>query len=200
MLDRLSAGLVKLPASTYDRILILSDASSSYTESLALLNRKVLGPVVDSLKATSRLEAHDGSDITKSALAKEAVLAGLVEARGGFEKPDFGEGDGVVSLKLGSKKKKSDAGPAVGSVTVNLNGSATKLDMKPPVQATPSGVGFVNLDDDLDDDDELIDEDTLMTEEDLQRPINIRKDIPHPFFPTCLCTLFFNLKLTKFLP
>ncbi|KAG7137059.1 Fe-S cluster assembly protein DRE2 like [Verticillium longisporum] len=47
--------------------------------------------------------------------------------------------------------------------------------MAPPVQSTPAGVGFVNLDDDFgdDDDDDLIDEDTLLTEEDLMRPVNI---------------------------
>jgi hypothetical protein len=177
MLDRLSAGLVDLPASTYDLVLILSDASAGFGESLSLLSRSVLGPVAESLKPLGKLQAQNGSALgDNTALAKEAVLAGLVVASGGFDKPDYGSGEGTVSLKLGGKKnKKSDAGPAVGSATVKVNGSATKVDMKPPA---PAGVGFIDFSDDLDggyEDDELIDEDTLMTEEDLKRPINIRK-------------------------
>lgn len=169
MLDRLSAGLVNLPSSTYDLILILADASSMLGESLALMNRTVLGPVAEALKPSGRLQAQDGDSLEESTLSREAVLAGLVASRGGFEKPNYGDDEGVVSLKFG-KKKKSSAGPAVGSVMLNLKGKNTKVDLKP---STPAGVGFIDLSDDLDDDD-LIDEDTLMTEEDLLRPINIR--------------------------
>lgn len=173
MLDRLSAGLVNLPALTYDLVLVLTDASSSLTEALPLLNRAVLGPVAESLKPKGRLQALDGSKLESAALAKEAVLAGLVAGASGYEKPDYGENEGTVTLKLG-KKKKSDAGPAVGSATVNLNGGAAKVDLKRPAPSAPAGVGFVEFNDDLDlDDDELIDEDTLMTEDDLKRPINI---------------------------
>ncbi|KAK3196181.1 electron carrier [Lecanicillium sp. MT-2017a] len=173
MLDRLSAGLVNLPALTYDLVLVLTDASSSLTEALPLLNRAVLGPVAESLKPKGRLQALDGSKLESAALAKEAVLAGLVAGASGYEKPDYGENEGTVTLKLG-KKKKSDAGPAVGSATVNLNGGATKVDLKRPAPSAPAGVGFVDFSDDLDlDDDEIIDEDTLMTEDDLKRPINI---------------------------
>ena len=176
MLDRLSAGLVNLPTLTYDLALVLTDASSSLDEALPLLNRAVLGPVAESLKPKGRLQALDGSNLESTTLAKEAVLAGLVTGSSGYEKPDYGEDDGTVTLKLG-KKNKSDAGPAVGSATVNLNGGAAKVDLKRPApQPAPAGVGFVDFSDDLDveDDDELIDEDTLMTEEDLKRPINIR--------------------------
>ncbi|KAF7563431.1 hypothetical protein G7046_g667 [Stylonectria norvegica] len=171
MLDRLSAGLVTLPPATYDLVLILADASSMLGESLALITRNVLGPVAEALKPSGRLQAQNGNNLEESTLSKEAVLAGLVAGRGGFEKPNYGDSEGTVSLKFG-KKKKSQAGPAVGSVKINLNGNTTKLDMKPAAPVAPAGVGFVDFGDDFDDDD-LIDEDTLMTEEDLKRPVNI---------------------------
>lgn len=180
MLDRLSAGLVKLPASQYDMILVLSDASSTLTESLGLLNRSVVGAIAESLKAKGQLRAENASEnLESTALAKEAVLAGLVgSGAGGFSKPDYGENDGAVSLKLGFRKKKADApiaAPAVGSTALNGNGNGAK-------PAVPAGVGF-DFGDDLDDD-EIIDEETLMTEDDLKRPINIRMSkgplITHP--------------------
>ncbi|KAF5018191.1 hypothetical protein F66182_9848 [Fusarium sp. NRRL 66182] len=185
MLDRLSVGLVSLPASTYDLVLVLSDASSMLGESLALMNRTVLGPVADSLKPNGRLQAQDGNSLEESTLSKEAVLAGLVAARGGFEKPDYGSNDGAVTLKFGKKKtqptpladgsiplnlKKNQPAPlADGSIPLNLKRKSVEVVAKPVV---PAGVGFIDLEDDLDDDD-LIDEDTLMTEEDLARPINV---------------------------
>ncbi|KAF4964010.1 hypothetical protein FSARC_8036 [Fusarium sarcochroum] len=168
MLDRLSVGLVSLPSSTYDLVLVLSDASSMLGESLALMNRTVLGPVADSLKNNGRLRAQDGNNLEESTLSKEAVLAGLVASRGGFEKPDLGDNDGAVTLNFG-KKKTPPAPNADGSVSLNLKRKSVDATAKPVV---PAGVGFIDLEDDLDDDD-LIDEDTLMTEEDLARPINI---------------------------
>ncbi|UPL01063.1 hypothetical protein LCI18_011997 [Fusarium solani-melongenae] len=168
MLDRLSAGLVKLPSSTYDLVLILADASSMLGESLALMNRDVLGPVAEALKPNGRLQSQDGNSLEESTLSKEAVLAGLVASRGGFEKPDYGDNEGAVTLKFGLKKKNQPAPLADGSVPLNLK-KKKPVEVKPVV---PAGVGFIDLSDDLDDDD-LIDEDTLMTEEDLLRPINI---------------------------
>jgi hypothetical protein len=137
-------------------------------ESLALMNRTVLGSVADSLKPSGRLQSHDGNSLEESTLSKEAVLAGLVSSRGGFEKPDYGDNDGAVTLKFG-KKKTQPAPLADGSVPLNLKRKPVESTPKPVV---PAGVGFIDLEDDLDDDD-LIDEDTLMTEEDLARPINI---------------------------
>lgn len=170
MIDRLSAGLVKLPSATYDLVLVLTDASSSLDEALPLLTRSILGPIAESLKPKGRLQAQDGSDLGQNAaLAKEAVLADLVASNGGLHKPDYGNGDGTVSLKLGGRKKKADVKP----VTDNAN-AVQKIEVKPVV---PAGVGFIDFSDDLNadyDDDELIDEDTLMTEDDLKRPINIR--------------------------
>ncbi|KAI8725243.1 Fe-S cluster assembly protein DRE2 [Fusarium sp. LHS14.1] len=171
MLDRLSAGLVKLPTSTYDRVLILADASSMLGESLALMNRAVLGPVAEALKPNGRLQSQDGNSLEESTLSKEAVLAGLVASRGGFEKPDYGDNEGAVTLKFGLKKKNQPAPLADGSVPLNFK-KKKPVEVKPVVPVVPAGVGFIDLSDDLDDDD-LIDEDTLMTEEDLLRPINI---------------------------
>ncbi|ATY60939.1 anamorsin family [Cordyceps militaris] len=168
MLDRLSAGLVQLPRAHYDLILVLSDApAATLVESLALLDRAVVGAIAESLRPKGQLRAErpaENLETAAAALAKEAVLAGLVgSGAGGFVKPDYGDNDGVVSLKLGFRSKKAvqapAPAPAVGSTV--LNGT------KP---AVPAGVGF-DFGDDLDDD--LIDEETLMTEEDLKRPINI---------------------------
>lgn len=171
MLDRISAGLVKLPSSTYDRVLILADASSMLGESLALMNRAVLGPVAEALKPNGRLQSQDGNSLEESTLSKEAVLAGLVASRGGFEKPDYGDNEGAVTLKFGLKKKNQPTPLADGSVPLNFK-KKKPVEVKPVVPVVPAGVGFIDLSDDLDDDD-LIDEDTLMTEEDLLRPINI---------------------------
>ncbi|OAA55433.1 anamorsin family protein [Cordyceps fumosorosea ARSEF 2679] len=177
MLDRLAAGLVQLPAARYDLILILSDAAATLAEALTLLDRAVVGAVTEALKPGGQLRAEKATEnIEATPLAKEAVLAGLVgSGAGGFSKPDYGDNDGVVSLKLGLRKKTTNAAappapvpaPAVGS-TVLLNGHASNGTAKP---AVPAGVGF-DFGDDLDDDD-IIDEETLMTEEDLKRPINI---------------------------
>ncbi len=181
MLDRLSAGLVKLPSAQYDVILVLSDAAATLTESLGLLDRAVVGAIAESLKPKGQLRAEQAAENleTATALAKEAVLAGLVgSGAGGFSKPDYGDNDGAVSLKLGFRKKKVATAapapaapapaPAVGSTV--LNGHHTTNGGAKP--AVPAGVGF-DFGDDLDDDD-IIDEETLMTEEDLKRPINIR--------------------------
>lgn len=186
MLDRLSAGLVKLPSAQYDMILVLSDAAATLTESLGLLDRAVVGAIAESLKPRGQLRAEQAAENleTATALAKEAVLAGLIGSGvGGFSKPDYGDNDGAVSLKLGFRKKKAapaaDApaapapAPAVGSTV--LNGHHTTNGVAKP--AVPAGVGF-DFGDDLDDD--IIDEDTLMTEEDLKRPINIRMSPPGP--------------------
>ncbi|KAM3508177.1 hypothetical protein MY11210_006839 [Beauveria gryllotalpidicola] len=177
MLDRLSAGLVKLPSAQYDLILVLSDAAATLAESLGLLDRTVVGAVAESLRPRGQLRAEKASEnLEATPLAKEAVLAGLVgSGAGGFTKPDYGDNDGAVSLKLGFRKKKVNAppaaapapAPAVGSTILKGHGSNGGAN-KP---AVPAGVGF-DFGDDLDDDD-IIDEETLMTEDDLKRPINI---------------------------
>lgn len=152
MLDRLSAGLVALPPSTYDLVLLLAGADS---ETAGLLNRNVLGSVHDALKPGGRIDG----DMLSSVGEKEFVLAGLVGSGNGFLKPDYGEV--AVPLKLRRKKKEEKAEPP-----------------KVEENKVPAGVGFVSLDDLDGDDDELIDEATLLSDEDLKRPLNIRMYYP----------------------
>jgi anamorsin len=154
MLDRLSAGLVSLPATTYDLILVLTDADGTRKESSSLLTRDVFAKIVPSLKVGGSLKAQDGSlsQANGDADAREAVLAGLVAGPNGFSKTD--EEEDAVPLKLSfGRNKKADAGPAI---------------------PKPAGVGFVDFSDDLDDED-LIDEDTLLTEEDMNKGLDIRE-------------------------
>ena len=187
MLDRLAAGLATLPASTYDLILILTDADGTRNESTQLLGRDVFGRIAQALKAGGRLQAQDGTfgqDVT-GVEHREAILAGLVSEGGGMTKPDYNTNE-AVPLRLRRKENGavSKAGPAVASVPVALNGKRKSIDITP---SKPAGVGFVDFSDDFgdpmitgEDDDELIDEDTLLTEEDLKRPVNIRKNLSIP--------------------
>ncbi|KAK5663021.1 hypothetical protein OQA88_6436 [Cercophora sp. LCS_1] len=154
MLDRLAAGLVALPAATYDLVLILADPSGAVP---IVGGRDVWARLVKSIKAGGKLRSEHGlvPDF------REAVLAGLLQGTDGlFEKPDYAEEE-VVPLRFGLKKKVNGATPAPAPA---------------PVLAAPAGVGFVDFSDDLDldaddDDGDLIDEDTLLTEEDLKRPV-----------------------------
>lgn len=192
MLDRLAAGLVTLPAATYDLVLVATDPDGGRrAEAAALLgNRTVWARLVPAIKAGGRLTTEDGS--VGQELMREAVLAGLLVEGEGFTKPEYAEEE-VVPLRFGKGKKnggvnangaqnggvvgaRSSAGPAVGAVTVSVGGKTEALGMVPPAAAkTTAGVGFVDFSDDLDldaeDDDDVIDEDTLLTEEDLRRPI-----------------------------
>lgn len=200
MLDRLSAGLVTLPAETYALVLLLTDADGArHAEASGLLSRDVFAALVPSMRAGGKLRTQDGKFGVKE--VREAVLAGLVERQGEFEKVE--EEEVVVPLRFGKKKKdnevpkvvedangngasQSSAGPAVNNVTVDIAGQATTLDMVPPAaKSLPVGVGF-DFGDDLDDDDELIDEDELMTDADLNRPIQIRTlQLLPPLYRTC---------------
>lgn len=184
MLDRLSAGLVKLPDATYDLVLVLTDADGTRSESTLLLNRIVFAKVVTTLKVGGKIQAQDGSLVQNSqaADAREALLSGLLPGADGFTKADDGATAAVpLKLGLGRNKKRSDAGPAVNNVTVHqANGTDASLNMVPPAvkPPAPAGVGFVDLNYDFDmpeDDDELIDEDTLLTEEDLNKALAVRK-------------------------
>ncbi|GES66766.1 Fe-S cluster assembly protein dre2 [Aspergillus terreus] len=142
MLDRLSAGFVSLPAATYDLVLVLTDTDSARrAEALQLLSRDVYSALVPSMKGGAKLQLQDGT--WNSAEGLEAILAGLVEKDGAFEKPAYQEA--AVPLRLGGKKKKAPAPTE-----------------QPPVA---TGVGFV------DGNDELIDEDDLLSDDDLKRPM-----------------------------
>lgn len=168
MLDRLSAGLVNLPAATYDLVLLLTDADGSrHAEAASLLSRDVFGALVPAMRTGGKLRTQDSRFGSKE--VAEAVLAGLVEKDGEFEKVE--EEEVVIPLRFGKKKVEAQNGSTAPAVD--------KAAAPPVVKAMPAGVGF-DFGDDLDDDDELIDEDELMTEEDLNRPVQIRTSQTHP--------------------
>lgn len=148
MLDRLSAGIVPLPQNTYSHVLLLTDTDGSRrAEALHLLTRDVYTTLVPAMKPGAKLQTQD-QPLT-AADSMEAIMAGLVQSEGGFEKPNYEAAD-AVPLKLGGRKKKTDA-PA--GIFAGFAAAATS--------AGKSGG----------DEEELIDEDDLLDEEDFGRPI-----------------------------
>jgi anamorsin len=176
MLDRLAMGLVSLPESTYEIVMILSDADGSRRESSSLITRDMMSLLVKSMKPTGVLHSQDQSyGQSEGAEKNEAILAGLTYEPGrGFVKPDYTSQE-TVPLRFGKKKA---AAQAAGGIANGGNGSvslplATKRKSEDVTNALPAGVGF---DDGNDSDDELIDEDELMADEDLSRPITVPKE------------------------
>ncbi|KZM20070.1 electron carrier [Ascochyta rabiei] len=197
MLDRVAAGLASLPASTYDVVLLLTDAAGTSRESHALLVRDVMHKIVTALKVGGVFKSQDGA--LQGSERTEAILAGLVEAAEGMTKPAQEEPISIP-LKFGRKKATNGANGANGangvngashtdgavqavnadgSVPLNLNRINLNGKRPSPEPAKPSGVGFVDFSDDFDDpiitgeddDDDLIDENDLITEEDMARPV-----------------------------
>ncbi|KAJ5615185.1 Cytokine-induced anti-apoptosis inhibitor 1 [Penicillium hordei] len=158
MLDRLSAGLVSLPATTYDLVLILTDTDGTRrSEALKLLTRDVYATLVPSMKPGAKLQTQDSA--LNASDAMEAVLAGLVQSDNGFEKPSF-DPSAAVPLKFGLKKKNKPIPPTAAPIIPSF----------PTGFTAPMGIDSPS-NHDHDDDDELINEDTLLSEEDLTRPI-----------------------------
>ncbi|KAI3098748.1 hypothetical protein CBS147333_8966 [Penicillium roqueforti] len=156
MLDRLSTGVVSLPATTYDLVLILTDTDGARrSEALQLLTRNVYATLVPAMKAGAKLQTQDSA--LNASDAMEAVLAGLVQSGNGFEKPNF-EPSAAVPLKFGLRKKNKPTPP-------------TAVPIIPTGFGAPMGIDAPATNHDRDDDDELINEDTLLSEEDLTRPI-----------------------------
>jgi len=186
MLDRIAAGLVNLPASTYDVVLLLADADGTTRESHKLLARDVMNKVVSALKVGGVLKSQAGP--FQGAEKTEAILAGLTETADGMTKPEQEE---PVSIPLKFGKKANGANGTNGTNgangTVNPDGSVPlnlrKRNQPEPVKPA-AGVGFVDFSDDLDDpiitgeDDDLIDEDDLITEADMARPVLQRTSSP----------------------
>ena len=180
--------LVFLPQTTYDTVIILSDADNTRTESQKLITRQVLVTIVKALKPGGKLRSLDGTFASEDGEERrESILAGLIfEGNNDMVKPDY---DSSQSVPLRFGKKKNDGGATAatsvvgtGAVSLNLNGKRKNG----PMESThPAGVGFVDFGDDFDapvedDDDDLIDEDTLLDESDLSKPIIQRM----PCFPS----------------
>jgi hypothetical protein len=194
MLDRIAAGLVHLPAATYDVVLLLTDANGTTRESHKLLARDVASAVASALKVGGILKGQDG--VLDGAAKTEAILAGLSESPDGMVKEEQVESVSIP-LKFGKKKTNGTNGTngtvnPDGSVPLNLNG---KRNQPQPEPVKPAGVGFVDFSDDFDDpiitgeDDDLIDEDDLITEEDMARPVIQRKNHPYPSYQTVVNSL-----------
>lgn len=168
MVDRLAAGVITLPSSSYQSIIILPGPDGSNSESTKLfVNRTVLRQLAQAL-APGAILRHTNGGFEKSERT-EGILEGLAEGSDGvLMKPEDTE---VVSVPLRLGKRKTAAGVTKGAVpTTNGNGNVQAIN------TAPSGVAFINPEDDFDDDDdELIDEDTLLDESDLARPIVQRK-------------------------
>lgn len=182
MLDRLELGLVSLPSSSYDYVLILADADSTFTENPRTLGRETFAKIVQSLKPgghlRSQAEMHGSFD---SLYHTEAILAGLIrDKEGGFQKPSSVQQ--AVPLQLGKKKKGQHNRQNVTPSSSSNNGPSI---VQPSQSKKPIGVGFVDFSDDFGresapsnstySDDELIDEDALLGDDDLGRPIAQRK-------------------------
>lgn len=181
MLDRLALGLVSLPPTTYDVVLVLSEVDQTQEGSAPPLDRTVMQRIVESMKAGGRLKSQDGRFGTSSSADQtEAILAGLISGNGdGMVKPDISSAMQTVKLSFG-KKKKADAAavPAneleaantgkrkMGDVemghtngTGDGNGAVQSVDT---VKPTPAGVGFIENEDDWDSaEDEFPDDDEL---------------------------------------
>ncbi|KAL2752409.1 hypothetical protein ACRALDRAFT_2044226 [Sodiomyces alcalophilus JCM 7366] len=159
MLDRLSAGFVSLSPNTYDNVLVLTDTDGARRpEALKLLTRTVFATLVPAMKVGATFKAQDGGALG-AAESREALLSGLVEKDGGFEKANDEEESVAVPLRFGNKKNK-EAGSGV---------------VKPVAVPAP-----VTIDLDDDDDDDLIDEETLLEDVDMAS-LNIPKQcLPKP--------------------
>lgn len=192
MLDRLAAGLISLPESTYDIIMLLTDADGTRTESSSLLNRQIFQLVARALRPGGKFKSETGTlGDAGTAEHTEAILAGLVvDDTGALLKPDFGVQESVP-LRLGRKKATNQAPPA--SVDEKAQPVAA-AGLEPKSKPAIEGVGFVDFSDDFAVplasgdglDDELIDEEDLLDEDDMGRPIvqrellSVYRPIPRP--------------------
>lgn len=179
MLDRLSLGLVSLPADTYNEVVILADADDVRRARLDNLGGggKVLGTIVAAMKPGGNLSTQDGN--IKKEEEQAAILAGLFRDQGSRQLRRPVEADTAsVSLRLGTRNKAAVNGGAVASAVSPQNGEVSLNPSEKRKVGGPAGVGFSDdpgeeegNEDGMDSDDELIDEDMLLSEEDMARPI-----------------------------
>ncbi len=173
MLDRLVAGFVPLSHDAYDIVLVLTgDDGAQRVEALQLLTRKVFTALVPAMKNGAKLQFQDGAGLS-GAGSREAILAGLVEKDGVFEKVE--EEEVVVPLRLKKKTpaQKTAVEPAVQAAHAPLtfNGVVNAQGKRPAV--------VLDLGE-YSDGDELVDEDSLLTFEERNRPPQQRELLPVP--------------------
>ncbi|KAI9723490.1 MAG: electron carrier [Chrysothrix sp. TS-e1954] len=178
MLDRLALGLVSLPDATYDLVLLLSDADRSSSQKPDSVDRDVLARIVRALKPGGQLQRQHGPYAEPDTPERtQCILAGLMPSgASGMMKPEQSDTT-AVPLKFAKKPSSNTIPPTAptqaNGTNGNSNGKRKSFD-EGPMKSTPAGVGFVDLDDLVengDSDEELIDEDTLLTEEDMARPV-----------------------------
>ncbi|EPS44015.1 hypothetical protein H072_1983 [Dactylellina haptotyla CBS 200.50] len=178
MLDRITMGLVNLPADTYATVILLSDPSS--TKSQLDIDTKALQKVTASMAPGSRWIAQN-DEALKHINRLNVVLAGLVvseEAEGAisFTKPDYGKA-AAVPLRLGKRKNKTSEDIVTPGDTIQISSNESASAGEKAKGIKVYNVGYVDLGDDLDadfgedDDDDLIDENTLLGDSDLAMPV-----------------------------
>lgn len=183
MLDRLSSGLVSLPSSTYDLVIVLVDSGDTNTreEAVRILTRRVYDAVAGAMKPGAVLRALEGC--SPPLPEGEAILAGLVSRGSGeFVKA---EEEAPVLLRFGGKKKKDNNKESNGVGVNGVNNGNGNANGSVPVAQKPQATTISLLpDDDLealdggDDDDEFIDEGTLLTTDDINQTLKPRMSRP----------------------
>ncbi|KAG5292746.1 DUF689 domain-containing protein [Histoplasma ohiense] len=179
MLDRLSHGLVSLPESTYDIVLLLTGADNTLAETHSLLNRELIQRVVHSLRPAGKLRNREnkpwglsdgnGNNANSSRrynddeqrFRNEVILAGLVfDDKGELLKPDIGAQQ-AIPLKLGRRRKEKEKTDTLASsanyITNGTVGAPASNGISAPIPAAkktennpvPPGVGFIDFSDDF---------------------------------------------------
>ncbi|PGH03827.1 Fe-S cluster assembly protein DRE2 [Blastomyces parvus] len=211
MLDRLAHGLVALPESTYDIVLLLTGADNTLAEPYGLVTRDLLQQIVHSLKPAGKLRnqdntawgvRHNGDNGNDDELRfrNEAILAGLVfDGDGELLKPDLAAQQ-AVPLKLGRRKKEKEKEKEAHLSSVNnvtngtvnapsstngVNASTTTTTI-PKTNPAPSGVGFIDFSDDFGvpmEEDPQGSDDELINEDELLGEDDMGRPIVQP--PEC---------------
>lgn len=179
MLDRLAHGLVSLPESTYDIVLLLTGADNTLAETHSLLNRELIQRVVHSLRPAGKLRNREnkpwglsdgnGNNANSSRrynddeqrFRNEVILAGLVfDDKGELLKPDIGAQQ-AIPLKLGRRKKEKEKTDTLASsanyITNGTVDAPASNGISAPIPAAkttennpvPPGVGFIDFSDDF---------------------------------------------------
>ena len=166
MLDRLAIGLVALPSSTYDIVLLLTDVDGSREESGRLLNRGVMERIVTAMLPGGRLMSQDGTFGRNAGPEQtEAILSGLV-ADDGEEWNDQTEVAAVRANCVTTSGKQEESECCCWYLPNNIeavniakrksedisngHGNGAQTNVRGPLQTTPAGVGFIDTTDDFD--------------------------------------------------